>query len=340
MVLALDLGVFTSSEKPVTFKEASIWSAVWISLSVGFFFFLKSYGHLVHGIENMEDLLAIRERYNPKLGLDLSSFEAALAQYRHNMSVEYITGYVIEYALSADNIFVMIMIFTAFKVPERYYKKVLFWGILGAVVMRFGFIFLGSALLQSFSWIIYVFGAFLALSGLRMLFFGGDDDEDEDPQNKWLVRFLSKRFAVYPQFVRGRFFVVKNGKRYITPLFIVLIVIEVSDLIFAVDSVPAVFSVTKDPQIVFFSNIFAILGLRSMFFFLSNTLTLFHRLKTGLAVLLTYIGLKMLAHHWLEEWGFKTFYSLIIIVIILAASIAASLIWPPKEEPKISKEDS
>jgi len=245
------------------------------------------------------------------------------------MSLEFITGYLIEYALSVDNIFVIILIFSSFGVSEKYFKKVLFWGILGAVVMRFIFIFAGAALLQQFSWIMYIFGGFLVFTGLRMFFDKGD--EEIDTSNHPVVKLASKYFKVFPRYVGDKFFIRRKGVLMMTPLFVVVLIIEFTDLIFAVDSVPAVFSVTKDPYIVFFSNIFAILGLRSMFFFLASIMHLFHFLKYGLAVLLTFIGTKMLAHSWLKEVGFTNTYSLYVILSILVLSIVASLLFPKKK---------
>ncbi len=247
------------------------------------------------------------------------------------MALEFITGYVVEYALSVDNIFVIIVIFTSFSVREIYYKKVLFWGILGAIIMRFGFIFLGGALIQKADWILYIFGAFLIFTGIRM-FLNRDDDDSIEPDKHPVVRLASRYFSVFPRYVGSHFFVRRRGKILVTPLFVVLLIIEFTDLIFAVDSVPAVFAVTKDPYVVFFSNIFAILGLRSMFFFLTNIMHLFHFLKTGLAALLLFIGGKMLAHHQLEKVGFRTEYSLYVILSILAISIIASLLFPKRSE--------
>jgi tellurite resistance protein TerC len=248
------------------------------------------------------------------------------------MSLEYITGYLVEYSLSADNIFVFILIFESFNVHEKFYKKVLVWGITGAIFLRFIFIFLGAALLQRFEWIVYIFGAFLVYTGVS-LFFQKDGEDKIDTKNHPAVRFASKYFNVYKRNVVDHFFIRHkgNGKLYITPIFIVVIVVAFTDLVFAVDSIPAIFSITKDPYIVFFSNVFAIMGLRSMFFFLSSIMDQFYYLKTGLAVLLSYIGIKMLAHSQLEAWGFKTIYSLYIIVGILAISILASWLFPPKK---------
>ncbi|PRY40929.1 tellurite resistance protein TerC [Spirosoma oryzae] len=336
VIMALDLGIFSKqTSHVVTFKEAATWSAVWVALSVAFYFFLKSYGYLVHGIFDMAQLEAVRNKYASHVSLVPGNFDASLARFQNNMSLEYITGYLVEYSLSADNIFVFILIFNSFGVRERYYKKILVWGILGAIVLRFFFIFIGSALIQRFEWILYVFGAFLVYTGLQ-LFFQKDEDESIDTNNHPVVKFASKYLNIYPRNVSDNFFVRSkaNHKLYVTPLFLIVIVIAFTDLIFAVDSIPAIFSITKDPYIVFFSNVFAIMGLRSMFFFLSSIIEQFRFLKVGLAVLLTFIGAKMLAEPWLHDLGFKPVYSLYIIVAILAISVLASWLIPEKAESK------
>lgn len=196
-------------------------------------------------------------------------------------------------------------------------------------MLRFIFIFVGAALIAKFAWILYIFGAFLIYSGIVM-FRNRNKEEKIDTENHKLVKFASKYFRVHPHFVGDKFFHHIDGKRFITPLFLVLIMIESSDLIFAVDSIPAIFSITKDPYIVFFSNIFAILGLRSMFFLLVNVIHKFHFLKAGLSILLVYIGIKMLTEHWLEQIGFTTVHSLLVIVGILGGSVIASLVFPKK----------
>ncbi|TAD99145.1 MAG: TerC/Alx family metal homeostasis membrane protein [Bacteroidetes bacterium] len=334
-VLAVDLGFFSKKDHSVSFKEAGIWTLVWVSFALGFYVILKNYGYLVHGINNLADLKLVHEKYAPHLILT-ESYALSLQNYLDNISIEFITGYLLEYSLSADNIFVIILIFQSFQVSEKYYKKVLFWGIMGAIVMRFLFIFLGSALIQQFDWILYGFALFLLYSGGKILWesYKGGGDEQIDTKNHPVVRFASKYFSVFPRFVDQYFFIKKDKKWFLTPLFLVVIIIEFTDLLFAVDSVPAVFSVTKDPYIVFFSNIFAILGLRSMFFFLSNVMHLFHYLKYGLSVLLIFIGVKMLAHHYLKSIGFETIYSLYFILVVLAISILTSLLFPPKQEIK------
>lgn len=195
--------------------------------------------------------------------------------------------------------------------------------------MRFLFIFLGSTLIKEFEWILYVFGGFLIYTGILM-FLNRNEEEKIDAENHKIVRLASKYFSVLPNFAGNKFFVKIEGKRFVTPLFVVLLIVEFTDLIFAVDSIPAIFAVTKDPYIVFFSNVFAILGLRSMFFLLVNVIHKFHYLKLGLAFLLIFIGVKMLAHHWLTIWGFTTLHSLFIILAILTTSVVASLVFPKK----------
>ncbi|MDB5242832.1 MAG: integral rane protein TerC [Spirosoma sp.] len=333
VVMAFDLGVFSKAKSHVVeFKEAAVWSAIWVALSIAFYFFLKSFGYLVHGITDMAQLQVIRDRYADHVDLISGNFTASLARFQDNMALEYITGYLVEYSLSADNIFVFILIFNSFGVRERYYKKILVWGILGAIILRFVFIFLGSALLQRFEWIIYIFGAFLVYTGVQ-LFFQKEEDEKIDPSSHPVVRFASKYLNVYHRNVTDNFFIRRktDQKLFVTPLFLIVIVVAFTDLIFAVDSSPAIFSITKDPYIVFFSNVFAIMGLRSMFFFLSSIISQFRFLKTGLALLLTFIGVKMLTEHWLEELGFKPVYSLYIIIAILGVSILASWLIPEKK---------
>jgi len=259
------------------------------------------------------------------------SYEDALTLYKNNLSLEYITGYIIELSLSVDNLFVMIMIFYAFGVQKKYYKEVLFWGILGALVMRFIFIFGAAAVINRFEWVLYIFGAFLLYTGIKMFLDRNKREKKIDIGKHPMVRFASKYLRVYPKYVGNHFYIRKPGRKfYFTPLFIVVLVIEFTDVIFATDSVPAIFSITKDPYIVFFSNIFAILGLRSLFFVLLNFLNRFHYLKHGLAVLLTFIGLKLILDHWLKEWGFTTTHSLIVVLGVLAISMMASIIFPKK----------
>ena len=329
LMLAIDLGVFNKKDHAVSLKEAAIMSSIWVAFALGFYVLLLTEGHKLHGIETYAQLEKITLDHLHNIKLDPNNFLGSLQIYKQNLALEFITGYVIEYALSVDNIFVMVLVFTAFSVNEKYYHRVLFWGIVGAVVMRFLFIFVGATLINEFGWILYLFGAFLVYTGI-MMYVNRNQEEKIDTENHPVVRFASKHFSVHPEYVGNKFFIKRNGKKYITPLFIVLLIIEFTDLIFAVDSIPAIFAVTKDPYIVFFSNIFAILGLRSMFFLLVNIIHKFHYLKVGLAFLLIFIGIKMLGHHWLQAWGFTTTHSLLIILLILTISVVASLMFPKK----------
>jgi tellurite resistance protein TerC len=330
LLLALDLGLFAKTDKPVSLKQAGIMSAVWIALALGFYVLILNFGHLLHHIDSFAALQQINIKHFHHLKLNPNDFAGSLELYRKNLGLEFITGYVVEYALSVDNIFVIVLVFTAFGVSPKYYHKVLFWGIIGAVLMRFAFIFLGSALITHFHWILYLFGAFLVYTGVSM-FINRNQEKNIDPENHKIVKLASRFFAVHPKFEGDKFFIKINGKKLITPLFLVLLIIEVTDLVFAVDSIPAIFSITKDAYIVFFSNIFAILGLRSMFFLLVNIIDKFHYLKVGLAVLLAFIGLKMLAANYVDRIGLTTGRSLLIILAILVISVLASLVFPKKK---------
>lgn len=331
LMLAIDLGLFSKGDEAVSLKKAAVMSAIWVTMALCFYVVLRVWGDQLHNITDFAHLEAIREKYLHNIKLVPESLEASLAIYRQNLALEYLTGYVVEYALSVDNIFVMVLVFGSFGVSPKHYHRVLVYGILGAIILRFLFIFIGATLISHFGWILYVFGAFLLYTGV-MMYKNRHQDEEIDPKEHRVVKLASRYFSVYPRFVGNHFFHVENGKRYITPLFLVLLVIEFTDVVFAVDSIPAIFAVTKDPYIVFFSNIFAILGLRSMFFLLVNVIHKFHYLKVGLSLLLVFIGLKMLLHHWLANWGFKTTHSLIIIVTILVVSVVASLLFPKKTE--------
>lgn len=334
IMLALDLGLFARTDKPVSLKQAGIMSAVWVALALGFYTLILNFGHLLHHINSFSILQQVNSDHFHHLKLNPNDFAGSLELYRKNLGLEFITGYVVEYALSVDNIFVMVLVFTAFGVSPKYYHKVLFWGIIGAVLMRFAFIFLGSALITHFHWILYLFGAFLVYTGVSM-FINRNKEDTIDPENHKIVKLASRFFAVHPKFEGDRFFVKVDRKKLITPLFLVLLIIEVTDLVFAVDSIPAIFSITKDPYIVFFSNIFAILGLRSMFFLLVNIIDKFHYLKVGLAVLLAFIGLKMLAANYVDKIGLTTGNSLLVILAILVVSVVASLIFPKKKVVKV-----
>ncbi len=285
-MLALDLGVFHKKCHVVTFKESMAWTVVWIGLALIFNLWIWQH-------------------------------------FGSQKALEFFTGYVIEKSLSVDNVFVFALLFSYFAVPAIYQHKVLFWGVLGALVMRAGMIVLGAALITKFAWIIYVFGAFLILTGLKMIF---KKEEEIHPENNPVVKWFKKLMPVTPDYRGDRFFVRENGVLMATPLFVVLILVEISDLIFAVDSIPAIFAVTTDPFIVYTSNVFAILGLRSLYFALAGVMDKFHYLKLGLGVVLTFVGVKMLLAH--TPWKIDTLLSLGVIVAILATSVACSLLKP------------
>jgi tellurite resistance protein TerC len=323
-LLFIDLGLFNKNSHIVTLKESIISTTIWIILAVGFYLFIRYNGELIHGIKSISELQAIIDKFKHPVDIRGLSFDQAKDVFNKSLSLQYITGYIIEYSLSLDNVFVILLIFLSFKVPEKYYKRVLFWGILGAIVMRFIFIFSLSAIIYKFSWVMYIFGLFLVFTAVKMLLdFIKKKVEKIDVEHHVMVRFTRKFFPVHPHFEGQKFWVKKNRLAYATPLFIALMVIEFSDLIFAVDSVPAIFAVTRDPYIVFFSNIFAIMGLRSLFFLVSHFFSKFFYLKVGLAALLGFIGLKMLTHDFFE---INTDRSLIVISVILFLSIGASLI--------------
>jgi tellurite resistance protein TerC len=339
LLLAFDLGLLSKKNEAVSLKQAGIMSFVVVGLAMVFYFFLLAYGHLIHGIHSLDKLQAVILKNHHPIVIIPNDLPHSLDIYNQNLGLEFLTGYVVEYALSIDNIFVIMLIFTSFSVLPRNYHRVLFWGILGAIAMRFGFIFVGSVLITKFTWILYVFGIFLIFTGVNM-FLERNKKETIDTEQHPVVKFAYKYFNVHNHFVGNKFWVSINGIRKITPLLLVLVIVEFTDLIFAVDSIPAIFSVTKDPYIVFFSNIFAIIGLRSMFFLLANVIDKLRYLKIGLAVLLTFIGLKMIFHTQMEEWGFKTTHSLLIIVLILGTSITASLAFPLKIKDRKLKYDA
>ena len=328
LLLFFDLGVLHKKDHVVTLKESAGWTAVWVLLSLLFFIFLRWQGDMVMDVHDKEQLVAQNELYEHHVNYnDDLTWEQNLKAYKKQISLEYITGYLIELSLSIDNVFVMIMIFLSFGVAKEYYHRVLFYGILGAIVLRFIFIFVAGALIQKFHWLLLVFGAFLIYSGIKM-FIDRNKKESIDVENHPVVKFLTKRNLSTPTFHGHDFFTKIDGRWLCTPLFVVLMIIEFSDIIFAFDSIPAIFSVTEDPHIVFFSNIFAILGLRSMFFMLESIMDKFAYLRIGLSVLLTFIGVKMFLPLVGVEIGIVA--SLVVIVSILTLSILFSVLFPPK----------
>lgn len=328
-MLALDLGVFHKNDHDIKVKEAAMWTGVWITLALLFALLIRFHAEWIHGISSMNDLISyvkgtsLESMIQPNM-----EYGSALEIYRKELSNQFLAGYFLEKALSIDNIFVIIMIFVSFGIEKKYYHRVLFWGILGAIVMRLIFIFLLGAVISRFSWILAIFGVVLIYSGVKM--FKKQDDEEIDTANHPIVRFASKHFRVSRNLVGHDFFTKIEGKNYITPLFLVLLVVEFSDVIFAVDSIPAVFSVTTDAFVVFFSNILAVMGLRSIFFLLSNVTSKFWFLKYGLGVLLCFIGLKMIGHEFFD-FEVSTTASLCAILGILVCSVVLSLVFPKKE---------
>jgi tellurite resistance protein TerC len=295
-MLALDLGVFSRKPHEVRFREALTWSLVWIALALIF----NAWIYFRFGTDK---------------------------------ALEFLTGYLIEKALSVDNIFIFVVVFASFAVPKIYQHRVLFWGVFGAILMRAIFIFAGAALLERFHWIIYIFGAILIVTGIRLLI---HREIDPHPERNPLYKLAKRLLRTTPEYHGKSFWIIREGKRYATPLMLVLIAIEATDLVFAIDSIPAIFAITTDPFIVYTSNIFAILGLRALYFLLARVIDKFHLLKVGLAFVLMFVGVKMVIAEWVK---IPVIVSLIVIATILGGSVVGSLLWPkrvssaPLEDP-------
>jgi len=289
-MLALDLGVFHRKAHEVKVKEALAWTAVWVALALIF----DAWMYYSRG---------------PQAGL------------------EFLTGYLIEKALSVDNVFVFLLIFSYFRVPETYQHRVLFWGILGALIMRGIFIAAGVALIQQFHWIIYVFGAFLVFTGIRL---AQEKDKEIHPERNPVLRLFRHWVPLADQYENGRFFVKRAGKLSATPLLVTLLMVETTDVIFAVDSIPAILAITRDAFIVYTSNVFAILGLRALYFALAGIVTMFHHLHYGLALIVAFVGVKMLLA---DIYKIPISWSLAIVAAFLALSVVASLVWPKQPSP-------
>ncbi len=313
VLLALDLGVFHRKAHAVSIREAAGWSAVWVSLALAFnvAFYLYMLWHFPQ-----DPRLTAVPGFNP-------------ASVARETALEFLAGYVVEYSLSIDNIFVFVVVLTYFRVPKAYQHRVLFFGILGALLFRGIFIALGAALLR-FEWVVWLFGAFLVFTGARMM--GGGDDTPVEPHERWVIRQFRKRFPVTGGFHGQSFFVRQEGRLHATPLVVALLFLEMTDIVFAVDSVPAIFGLTREPFVVFTSNIFAILGLRNLYFLLAGAVDKFHYLKYGLGVVLIFVGLKMTLLNRLWHGHFPIGVSLAIIIGVIAASIALSLLFPRKPQ--------
>jgi tellurite resistance protein TerC len=316
-LLALDLGVFHRKAHAVSFREASVWSVIWIGLALAFNFAFYHYA-------------AWKFARDPRL-LQIPGFDPESAS--RQVGLEFLTGYVVEKTLSLDNIFVFVVVFTFFAIPAIYQHRVLFYGIGGALVFRAIFIALGSALLQ-YHWVILLFGALLILTGLKMMFAPA---KKIDPARNPLIRLFRRFVPVTSELHGQRFFTRLQGVLYATPLFVALLFVEISDIVFAIDSVPAIFALTREPMIVFSSNVFAILGLRSLYFLLAGAVERFALLKYGLAVVLVFVGLKMV---WLNEaFGgkFPISWSLGIIALVITASIICSLLSTLRQSRQSSR---
>jgi tellurite resistance protein TerC len=308
LLLALDLGVFHRTAHVVSFREATAWSAIWISLALAFN--VGVYLYAASTFPASERLLAV------------TGFDPAAAA--RQVGLEFLTGYIVEKSLSVDNIFVFVVVFNFFAVPAIHQHRVLFYGIIGALLFRAIFIAMGSVLMQ-YHWIVILFGAFLVLTGVKMFF---APEKGIHPERNPVIRLFKRFVPVTPELHGQRFFVTLDGRVQATPLLVALLFLEMSDIIFAVDSVPAIFALTREPLIVFTSNMFAILGLRAMYFMLAGAVDRFHMLKYGLAIVLVFVGLKMV---WLNNaFGgkFPISWSLGIILAVIAASVAASLAFP------------
>ena len=296
-MLAVDvLALGGSRAHKVSIREAAAWSIVWVLLALGF-----DYGLWIYLTET--------------IGREAATTKA----------MEFLTGYVIEKSLSVDNVFVFLMIFTHFGVPPQYQRKVLLYGVLGAIIMRIIMVLAGSWVVSQFAWVLYLFGVFLLITGLRMLV---ANEQEPDIEANPVLKLAKKVLPFTKEFHGEKFSIIENGKRVFTPLLLVLILIEISDVIFAVDSIPAIFAVTTDPFIVFTSNIFAIMGLRALYFLLADMADRFHLLKFGLAFVLMFVGIKMLIVEWMHV---PTNISLMVIGLVLGSSIVASLLTKPKK---------
>lgn len=293
-MLVLDLGVFHRKSHVIGFKEALVWSSVWVALALIF-----------------------------NLGV--------WRKFGEERAVEFLTGYLIEKSLSVDNIFVFVVIFSALGIPALYQHRVLFWGILGALGLRAGMILAGAAMLTRFHWLIYVFGAFLILTGIKLFL---HRNKDLNPEEVWAMRIARRVIPSTAKLDGKRFFAIENGRRFATPLFMALVLVEVTDVLFAVDSIPAIFAVTTDPFIVFTANIFAILGLRSLFFLLAGLVEKFRYLKVGLAAVLVFVGAKMTAT---EVFRVPPVASLVVVALLIGAAVVASLLAARREEESPSR---
>ncbi|WP_438946244.1 TerC/Alx family metal homeostasis membrane protein [Sediminibacterium sp.] len=319
VALLFDLGLLSKKNKSITIRQALNQTLFWVGLAVAFFVFLWIEG--------------------PALALESSVDGQEIS--RHQLPIEFLSAYLMEWSLSIDNIFVFILIFNSFGVKEAYYSRVLLLGILMAIIFRVIFITLGVALVAKFSWVLYIFGAFLIYTGYHM--FKANDDEQFDPQTSKIYKFLKSFLPLVNHDGGGKYMVRENGKPAYTTLFVVVVLLAAIDLVFALDSIPAVMGISKDPLIIYTSNIFAVLGLRSLFFLLRGAVTKFDYLQQGIAIVLVFIGVKMLGEHYLSMWMSKTSQvalSLGVIVLCISGSILYSIVLEKRGTPKDYVDDS
>jgi len=319
IALAFDLGLLSKKNKTISIRQALNQTMFWVGLAVAFFIFLWIEG--------------------PALALESSSATGEVS--RHQLPFEFLSAYLMEWSLSIDNIFVFILIFNSFNVKEAYYSRVLLLGILMAIIFRVLFITLGVALVAKFSWVLYIFGGFLIYTGYHM--FKANDDEQFDPQTSKVYKFLKSFLPLVNHDGGGKYMIRENGKPAYTTLFVVVVLLAAIDLVFALDSIPAVMGISKDPLIIYTSNIFAVLGLRSLFFLLRGAVTKFDYLQQGIAIVLVFIGIKMLGEHYLSMWMSKTSQvalSLGVIVLCISGSIMYSIVLEKKGTPKDYIDDS
>ncbi len=326
--LALDLGLIGKGKNSVTTRQALWRTLAWISAGLLFSLVIYFFHHQVHELNSVADYKNFKETYNGNF-IVFDDVNKCRTSFSTEAVVSYITGYFVEYSLSVDNLFVILLIFSSFGIGNADQKKILVWGVIGAVIMRFLFIFLGGLMIKEFHWMMYIFGGFLIITGLKMLF-SKENEEKIDIENHRVIKWVSIIFPISNRKPNGKFFIIDNGKRFATILFVVLVLVEFTDVLFAVDSVPAIFGITRDPYIVFFSNIFAIMGLRSLFFLLGHGIKNLSTLQYGLSLILIFIGMKMIFQKQLRQVGFNEVHALLVLGSILLLTYISSFVFPRK----------
>jgi tellurite resistance protein TerC len=329
VLLAVRWDLSSNKGKPLSIKQATLRTLMWLSIGLSFSIALYYGYHWFCGFTSVQQLAAYQVQYGGNF-VTHGDFALAAQEFNKASAILFLSGFFIEYALSMDNLFVILLIFGSYKVAPQNQRKLLSYGVWGAIIMRFIFIFAGSAVVQKFHWVLYVFAIFLIYSGLKIML-TKQEDEDFNPNDSKLVRFANKLLKVKEGQSHDSFWFKENGVLFFTPLFLILIVIEFTDVIFAVDSVPAIFGITQDPYLVFFANIFAIIGLRSLFFVLGASMDKFYALQYGLSLVLIFIGFKMLFEPWFQTIGFTHMHNLLTLIGILGVSILTSVVFPRKQ---------